>query len=92
MTINMSRTVRTLFRVVGPLTTHGYINLTTLLVKHYNDLLTRRRSGRARNKVTYFSVGDGFCIHLGTTYTNFQEKNFPETSGRKLGFYYKYAV
>ena len=38
--------------------THGYINLTTLLVKHYNDLLTRRRSGRARNEVTYFSVGD----------------------------------
>ena len=64
--------------------THGYINLTTLLVKHYNDLLTRRRSGRARNKVTYFSVGDVFCIHLGTTYANFQEKIFPETSGKKF--------
>ena len=68
----------------GEISTHGYINLTTLLVKHYNDLLTRRRSGRARNKVTYFSVGDVFCIHLGITYAKFQEKIFPETSGKKF--------
>ena len=61
--------------------THGCISLTTLLlVKHYNDLLDRRSSGRGRDEVTYFSVEDVFCIHLGTEYANFQEKIFPETS------------
>ena len=39
----------------------------------HNDLLDRRCSDRARDEVTYFSVGDVFCIHLGTTYSNFQE-------------------
>ena len=37
-----------------------------------------------RDEVTYFSVGDDFCIHHGTTYANFQEKIFPETSGKKF--------
>ena len=59
-------------------------NLTTLLVKYFNDLPGVQRSERNRNKVTFFYVGDVLCIHLGTTYANFQEKNFPETSGRKF--------
>ena len=64
--------------------THGYINLTNLLVKHFNDLLARRSSGRTRNEVTYFYVGDLFCIYLGSVYANFQEKISPETSGKKF--------
>ena len=64
--------------------THGCISLTTLSVKHYNDLLDRRSSGRSRDEFKYFSVGDIFCLHLGTTYANFQEKIFPETSGKKF--------
>ena len=64
--------------------THGCINVTTLLVKHYNDLLDRRSSGRGRDTVTCFYVGDVFCIYLGTLYADFQEKIFPETSWKKL--------
>ena len=65
--------------------THGYTCLTTLLVKHYNDLLDRRSPGWGRDEVTYFSDEDVFVsIHLGTTYANFQEKIFPETPGKKL--------
>ena len=60
------------------------INLNTLLVKYYNDLLDRQSSGRAKNEVTYFYVGDLFCIYLGSVYANFQEKIFPETSGKKF--------
>ena len=63
--------------------THGCINVTTLLVKHYNDLLERRSSGRARDEVTFFYVGDVFCIYLGPMYANFQEKIFAEVSGKK---------
>ena len=44
----------------------------------------RRSSGRARNEVTYFYVGDLFCIYLGSVYANFQEKISPETSGKKF--------
>ena len=32
------------------------------------------------NEVSYFYVGDVFCIHLGTKYANFQEKIFAEIS------------
>ena len=55
--------------------THGDKNLHTLLVKHFNDLLDGQKSERSIDKVTYFYVGDLFCIHLGTKYANFQEKN-----------------
>ena len=47
-------------------------------------MLDRRSSGRARNEVTYFYVGDLFCIYLGSVYANFQEKILPETSGTKF--------
>ena len=47
-------------------------------------MLDRRSSGRAKNEVTYFYVGDLFCIYLGSVYANFQEKIFPETSGKKF--------
>ena len=56
----------------------------TLLVKYFNDLLDGQKSERSIDKVTYFYVGDLFCIHLGTKYANFQEKIFADISGRKL--------
>ena len=62
--------------------THGSENLTTLLVKYFNDLLGDQSSERSRDEVTFFYVGDVLCIHLGTTYANFQEKTTPETSGK----------
>ena len=40
--------------------------------------------GWGSDEVTYFSVGDIFCKHLGTTYANFEYKIFPETSGKKF--------
>ena len=51
-------------------------NFTHLLVKHYNDLLDKRSSERGKDEVTYFYVGNIFCIYLGTKYTDFQEKIF----------------
>ena len=57
-------------------------SLTTLLVKHYNDLLDRQSCRRGRVEVTYFYVGDVFCIYLGTKYADFQEKIFAEISGK----------
>ena len=63
--------------------THGGENLTTLLVKYFNDLLGIQTSERNMYKVTFFFVGDVLCIHLGSKYANFQEKIFPETSWRK---------
>ena len=54
--------------------TDAEISLHTLLVKYYNDLLGRQSSERGRDEVTYLSIGDLFCTHLGTKYTNFQEK------------------
>ena len=56
-------------------TTHGLIKLFTLLVKYYNGLLGRQTSKRGMDEVTFFYVGDLFCIHLDTKYANFQEKN-----------------
>ena len=64
--------------------THGDKKLHTLLVKYFNDLLDGQKSERSIDKVTYFYVGDLFCIHLGTNYANFQEKIFADISGRKL--------
>ena len=55
--------------------THGDKMIHTLLVKYFNDLLDGQKSERSIDKVTYFYVGDLFCIHLGTKYANFQEKN-----------------
>ena len=62
--------------------THGCINVTTLLVKHYNDLLDRRSSGRGRDTVTCFYVGDVFCIYLGTLYADFQKKSSLKRLGK----------
>ena len=64
--------------------THGDKNLHTLLVKHYNDLFYGQSSERSTDKVTYFYVGDLFCIHLGTKYANFQENIFAEIYGKKF--------
>ena len=55
--------------------THGSRSLTTLLVKYFNDLLDGHSSERSRNKVTFFYVGGVLCIHLGSKYADFQEKN-----------------
>ena len=54
--------------------THGDKNLHTLLAKHYNDLLDGQSFEQSIDNVTYFYVGDLFCLHLGTKYANFQEK------------------
>ena len=52
-----------LFRSTGTDTsTDGCNILHTLLVKHYNDLLDRQSSERGKDEVTYFYVGDVFCI------------------------------
>ena len=56
--------------------------LHTILVKHYNDLLESQTSERGKNEVSYFYVGDVFCIYLGFLYADFQEK-FPLKSLRK---------
>ena len=64
--------------------THGDKMIHTLLVKYFNDLLDGQKSERSIDKVTYFYVGDLFCIHLGTKYANFQEKIFAEISGKKF--------
>ena len=47
------------------------------IVKHHNDLLDRRSSGRVRDEVIYFYVGKVFCIYHGSLYADFQEKNLP---------------
>ena len=61
-------------------------NITTLLVKYFNDLLGDQSSERSWDEVTFFFyVGDVVCIHLGTTYANFQEKIFPEMPGPRPG-------
>ena len=56
-----------------PSVTDGSNILHTLLVKYYNDLLDRQSSERGKNEVTYFYVGDVFCIHLGAKYADFLE-------------------
>ena len=47
-------------------------------------MLERQSSERGKDEVSYFYVGDVFCIHLGTKYANFQEKIFAEISGKKF--------
>ena len=59
-------------------------NLTTLLVKYFNDLLGDQSSERSRDEVTFFYVGDVLCIHLGSKYADFQEKISLEISGKKF--------
>ena len=41
-------------------------SLTTLVVKHYNDLLDRQSSEQGSDEVTFSYVGTVLCIHLGT--------------------------
>ena len=53
------------------LDTHGDKMIHTLLVKYFNDLLDGQKSEWSIDKVTYFYVGDLFCIHLGTKHANF---------------------
>ena len=77
---------------LGSLSTHGDKNLHTLLVKHYNDLLYGKSFERSIDKVTYFYVGDLFCIHLGSKFADFQEKIFADISGRKLQTLYSSNV
>ena len=64
--------------------TDGSRILQTLLVKHYIDLLDRQNSEWGKDEVTYFYVGDIFCIHLGIKYADFQEKIFAGISGKKI--------
>ena len=54
--------------------TDGQESLNTLKVKYLNDLLSIQISEQDMDAVTFFSVGDLFCIHLDTKYANFQEK------------------
>ena len=57
----------------------------TVLVKYNNDLLGRQTSEWGRNEVTFFNVGDLFCIHISIKYANFQEKKiFVDISGKKV--------
>ena len=70
-------------RIVALLTDGNKI-LYTLLVKYYNDLLEKQKSGRVRVEVTYFYVGNIFCIYLGTKYADFQEKNLRGVFWKKL--------
>ena len=46
--------------------TDGNNILHTPIVKHYNDLVGRQSSERGKDEVSYFYVGDVFCVHLGT--------------------------
>ena len=46
--------------------TRAEISFHTLLVKYYNYLFGRQSSERGRDEVTFFYVGDLFCIHFGT--------------------------
>ena len=72
--------------------TDGSRILHTLFVKHYNDLLDRQSYERGKDEVTYIYVGDVFCIHLGTTYANFQKKNLCSDFWEKVpnfGYYIK---
>ena len=71
------------FCVFWTICTDGNNILHTPLVKHFNDLLERQSSERGKDEVTYFYVGDVFCMHLGTKYADFQEKNFVERNLRE---------
>ena len=45
------------------------------IVKYYNVLLGRHNSERGMDEVTFFYVGDLFCIHLGTKFRHFFQKS-----------------
>ena len=65
--------------------TDGNNILHTSLVKHYyNDLLGRQSSERGKDEVSYFFVGDIFCIHPGAKFADFQEKISAEISREKF--------
>ena len=66
--------------------TDGNNILHTPLVKHFNDLLERQSSERGKDEVSYFYVGDVFCIHLGTKYADFQEKISAKIFSRKSAY------
>ena len=72
------------YRFTMYICTDGSRILHTLLVKHFNTLLDRLNSERDKDEVTYFYVGDIFCIHLGIKYADFQEKIFAGISGKKF--------
>ena len=55
--------------------TDGSKSLHTLLVKHYNDLLERQSSKQGKDEISFFYVGDVFCIYFETKYPDFQEKS-----------------
>ena len=59
-------------------------SLTTVVEKHYNDLLGSQTSERGRDEVTLSYVGGLFYIYLGTMYADFQEKIFVEISWKKF--------
>ena len=71
-----------LHSILYALHTHGLIKLIAPLVKYSNDLLGRQNADRGMDEVTFFYVGDPFCIHLGTKYTNSQEKMSAGTFGQ----------
>ena len=56
--------------------TDAQINLHTLLVKYYNDLLGRQSSERDRDEVTYFFVGDLFLYTLAQKHPQHKGTNY----------------
>ena len=46
--------------------TDGNNILHTSLVKHFNDLLERLSTEQSKDEVSYFYVGDVFCMQLWT--------------------------
>ena len=61
--INDSMSIEIYDSVKTSLYTDGSRILHTLLVKHFNTLLDRLSSEQGKDEVTYFYVGDVFCIH-----------------------------
>ena len=55
-------------------------------------MLDGQKSQRSIDKVTYFYVGDLFCIHLGSKFADFQEKIFADIFGRKFQTLYSSNV
>ena len=55
-----------MFHNFAILSTNVANSLHALLVKYYNDLLGWQNSERDMDEVTFFYVGDLFCIHLDT--------------------------
>ena len=47
-------------------------------------MIERLSTEQDKDEVSYFYVGGVFCTHLGSKYANFQEKMYPEISGKKF--------